>query len=108
MAYEPLPLRHAERKAEARAIELAERGQSQQREDLRLQQQGRDIYALNAQLNMDRRSLAVLKQGNTDKRSKSKTKDRSQPGLRKSAAYTYHSVAARVPMESGFLRLLQT
>ena len=30
-AYEPLPLRHAERKAEARAMELTERGQSQQR-----------------------------------------------------------------------------
>ena len=56
-AYEPLPLRHAERKAEARAIELAERGQSQQRGHMRLQQQRRDIYAFNAQLNMDRGSL---------------------------------------------------
>jgi hypothetical protein len=66
-AYEPLPLRHAERKAEARAIELAARGQSQQREDLRLKQQRHDIYAFNAQLNMDRRSLAVGKKVNTEK-----------------------------------------
>ena len=66
-AYEPLPLRHAERKAEARATELAERGQSQQREDLRLKQQRHDIYAFNTQLNMDRRSLAVGKKVNTEK-----------------------------------------
>jgi hypothetical protein len=66
-AYEPLPLRHAERKAEARAIEVAERDQSQQREHLRLQQQRRDIYAFNAQLNMDRRFLAVGKKVNTEK-----------------------------------------
>jgi hypothetical protein len=66
-AYEPLPLRHAERKAEARAFELAERGQSQQREHMRLQQQRRDIYAFNAQLNMNRRSLAVGKKVNTEK-----------------------------------------
>jgi hypothetical protein len=67
MACEPLPLRHAERKAEARAMELTERGQSQQREHMRLQQQRRDIYAFNAQLNMDRRSLAVGKKVNTEK-----------------------------------------
>ncbi len=66
-AYEQLPLRHAERKAEARTIELAERGQSQQREDLRWKQQRRDIYAFNAQLSMDRRSLAVGKKMNTKK-----------------------------------------
>jgi hypothetical protein len=45
MAYEPLPLHHTECKAAARALELAERGQSLQREDLRLKQQRRDIYA---------------------------------------------------------------
>ncbi len=66
-AYGPLPLRHAERKAEACAIELAERGQSQQWEHLHLQQQRRDIYAFNAQLNMDRRSLAVGNKLNTEK-----------------------------------------
>jgi hypothetical protein len=47
--------------------ELAERGQSQQRENMRLQQQHRDIYAFNAQLNMDRRSLAVGKKVDTEK-----------------------------------------
>ncbi len=136
MAYEPLSLRRAEHKTEAHAVELAERGQSQQWEDLRLKQQRRDFYALNAQLNIDRRSLAVVKNVNTEKlhelfvmylvhkssrprsltgltprawikRNKAKTKARSQPGLRKSAVYTCHSVA-RVPMDSGSLRLLQT
>ncbi len=67
MASEPLPLRHAERQAEARAIELTERGQSQQREDLRLKEQRHDIYAYTAQLNMDRRSLAVENKANTEK-----------------------------------------
>ncbi len=67
MAYEPLPLRHAERRVEARAIELTERGQIQQREHMRLQQLRGDIYAFNAQLNMDRRSLAVGKKVNPEK-----------------------------------------
>ncbi len=34
---------------------------------MRLQQQRRDIYAFNAQLNMNRRSLAVGKKVNTEK-----------------------------------------
>ena len=66
-AYESLRLTHAERKAEARAHELADRGQPHRREELRVQQRRRAIYAFNAQLNMDRRSLAVGQKVNTEK-----------------------------------------
>ena len=65
--HEPLFLRHAERRAEARAAEMNERAHEDQREDLRLKQKRRDIYAFNTQLNMDRRSLAVGQRVNTER-----------------------------------------
>ena len=65
--HEPLFLRHAERKAAARIAELNERAHEDQREDLRLKEKRRDIYAFNTQLNMDRRSLAVGQRVNTER-----------------------------------------